>query len=79
MRDCAPMPTGALPFPSLLVASRDDPHMAFARAWSLAHAWGSSFHDAGACEHINIASGHGPWPAGFALLDRLSNAASTAI
>ncbi|ETD81347.1 RBBP9/YdeN family alpha/beta hydrolase [Rhodobacter capsulatus] len=61
----------ALPVPSLLVASRNDPWMSFARASELATAWGSELVDLGASGHINVAAGFGPWPAGKALRDRL--------
>jgi predicted alpha/beta hydrolase family esterase len=36
----APMPHAALPFPSLLAASRDDPYLSWARAEAFATAWG---------------------------------------
>lgn len=57
-------PRDALPVPSLLVASRDDPWMAFDDARALACDWGSAFVDYGASGHINVASGFGPWPSG---------------
>lgn len=61
----APVPRQALPFPSWLVASVDDPYCTFDRASAYAAAWGSAFHSAGALGHINVASGHGPWPEGL--------------
>jgi hypothetical protein len=64
----APLPREPLPFPSLLVASRDDPYCPFEEADDLAHAWGSRLVDAGQSGHINAASGHGPWPEGLMLL-----------
>jgi uncharacterized protein len=62
--DFAPAPTSALPFPSLLVASRDDPYGAFEDAQAKARAWGSRLYDAGISGHVNEESGHGPWPEG---------------
>ncbi|MBB3809870.1 RBBP9/YdeN family alpha/beta hydrolase [Pseudochelatococcus contaminans] len=61
----APMPTDPLPFPSLLVASRNDPHCSFERAQAIALDWGAALVDAGETGHINAASGHGPWPEGL--------------
>lgn len=61
----APLPASALPFPSLLIASSDDPYCTLERARTLAGNWGSTFVEAGALGHINTASGHGPWPDGL--------------
>lgn len=57
-------PRDPLPFPSLLIASRNDPHCSIDDAGDLALAWGSALIDAGDAGHINTASGHGPWPEG---------------
>jgi len=67
----APAPSGRLPFPSLLVASRDDPYADFPRLAWLAAAWGSQLVDAGPCGHINAESDLGDWPQGLGLLERL--------
>lgn len=64
-RAFAPIPLDPLPFPSLLVASRDDPYCAFARAEDISYAWGSALVDAGPSGHLNSDSGHGPWPEGL--------------
>lgn len=66
-----PSPVAPLPFPTILVASRDDPWVAFDRAHSLAAAWGSHFVDAGAQGHLNAASGIGWWAEGHDLLERV--------
>jgi predicted alpha/beta hydrolase family esterase len=63
--DFGPVPLAPLPFPSVVVASRDDPYCAVQRAADFAEAWGSEFVDAGEAGHINAASGHGPWPEGL--------------
>ncbi len=63
-----PAPLDPLPFPSMLVASEDDPYCEVGRARALASAWGASFVSAGNRGHINTASGHGPWPEGRRLL-----------
>ncbi|CAO4134177.1 RBBP9/YdeN family alpha/beta hydrolase [Methylorubrum extorquens] len=65
VRAFAPVPRDPLPFPSLLVASRTDPHCTYVRAEDYAYAWGSALVDAGEAGHINVASGHGPWPEGL--------------
>ncbi len=59
-----PYPRDPLPFPSLAVASRNDPYCAFDVAEDIAGAWGSLFIDAGEAGHLNAESGHGPWPEG---------------
>lgn len=66
-----PAPKMTLPFPSLLVASRNDPYASFEWSRSIAHYWGSEFIDAGELGHINSASNIGAWPEGQSLLDRL--------
>ncbi len=67
-----PVPTSKLPFPSILAASEDDPYLPIEIAVRLARAWGSEFADLGRQGHINIASGHGDWPEGERLLERLT-------
>ena len=53
-----------LTFPSIVVASRNDPHGSYEHAGDIANAWGSLLVDAGQSGHIEPASGHGPWPEG---------------
>ncbi|WP_377288840.1 RBBP9/YdeN family alpha/beta hydrolase [Rhizobium sp. SG2393] len=59
-----PYPRDPLPFPSITVASRNDPFGAYEHAEDMANAWGSFLVDAGESGHINAESGHGPWPEG---------------
>ncbi|MCV9960531.1 alpha/beta hydrolase [Pararhizobium sp. BT-229] len=59
-----PYPRDPLPFPSLVVASRNDPFGAYEHSGDVANAWGSLLVDAGESGHINSESGHGPWPEG---------------
>jgi predicted alpha/beta hydrolase family esterase len=66
-----PMPLGPLPFPSTVVASRNDPYVAFDRSRQFTRSWGAAFVDAGEVGHINIESGHGPWAEGEAILQDL--------
>lgn len=65
------VPTDPLPFPSLLVVSDTDALVSRERAADMAAAWGSELHFAGDAGHINVASGHGPWPEGLLMFTRL--------
>ncbi len=67
----SPIDLSALAFPSVMVASRDDPYCEFERARLFAHAWGSQFMDYGDCGHINADSGLASWPEGHVLLQDL--------
>ena len=59
-----PYPHDPLPFPAVLVGSRNDPYCAFDVAEALAASWGAQFVDGGESGHLNAESGHGPWPEG---------------
>lgn len=63
-----PIPRKPLPFPSVVIASRDDPYITLPRARSLAEAWRARFCDVGLCGHINVAAGFGPWREGEGIL-----------
>lgn len=65
------LPTQALPCPSILVGSRNDPWMPIARSQEWAERWQSRFIDLGNAGHINTASGFGPWPRGLEILNEL--------
>ncbi len=67
-----------LPFPSILVASRDDPFMRFDEAEAHAGRWGSGLVDLGLAGHINVASGFGHWPEGMVLAEGLKGRPSPA-
>ncbi len=67
----SPIALQVLPFPSVLLGSRDDPNCEFERARLFGHAWGSQFMDYGACGHINADSGFASWPEGHVLLQDL--------
>ena len=66
-----PIPRRALPFPTTVVASRNDPLGAFDRVVDFAGAWGAALHDAGDVGHLNPAAGYGPWPDVHDLLGKL--------
>ena len=76
LKALAPAPRTPLPFPSIVVASSDDPWIDIERAHSLAVDWGSHFVDAGPQGHLNAASGIGWWNEGRDLLDRVVHAAA---
>lgn len=61
----AAAPMEPLPFPSIVVASRDDPYAPYSESERLAGSLGAELADAGNSGHINPDSGHGPWPEGL--------------
>ncbi|TCT19431.1 RBBP9/YdeN family alpha/beta hydrolase [Thiobaca trueperi] len=67
------LPSTPLPFPSLVVASRNDPWMRLETIEHWAGLWGSAVIDIGDAGHINIDSGFGPWPQGLVLLRALQS------
>ena len=54
-----------LPFPSAVVAGRDDDRVTFDRAQAFAQAWGSLFFDGGNHGHLGSAARLGLWPQGL--------------
>jgi hypothetical protein len=64
----APIPRDPLPFPTLVVASRDDSYVTIERAREFADAWRARLVDIGPAGHINSNSGLGAWPQGRQLL-----------
>ena len=71
LSDFAPVPYAALPYRSIVVASSNDPYCPIRLAGAYARAWGSEFVRMQNAGHINIESGHGEWPLGWALLQSL--------
>lgn len=67
----APLPLNPLRFPSVVVASSNDPYGSLEFARSAASAWGSRFVNIGPAGHINSESGLGGWKEGFSLLQQL--------
>lgn len=67
----APLAPSELPFPSILVASGNDPYADLAQSRHMARIWGSKFVDAGAAGHLNAQSELGDWALGRLLLNRL--------
>jgi hypothetical protein len=71
VRNFSPIPLGPLPFPSIVVASDDDPFVTPARARAFAQAWGGRLVMLSRAGHINADAGFGPWPEGLRLLAEL--------
>lgn len=63
-------PRDPLTYPSIVVASRNDPNGSYEHAGDLANAWGALLIDAGESGHIDNQSGHGPWPEGSMVFAR---------
>ena len=66
-----PMPLIKLPFPTILVFSRDDNFVAVERARYFGEMWGSECIDIGEAGHINTASKLGDWKEGLTILKKL--------
>jgi predicted alpha/beta hydrolase family esterase len=64
----AEVPRKRLRFPSLIVASTDDPYGSLPYVETRAGQWGSELKVIGAAGHINGQSELGDWPEGLALL-----------
>ncbi|MFC5548499.1 RBBP9/YdeN family alpha/beta hydrolase [Massilia aerilata] len=64
-----PVPMTTLPFPSVVVASTDDPYAEIGRSRAFAQAWGSKLVEIGDAGHINADTGYGPWPEGERMLE----------
>ena len=69
----APFPRCRLPFPTVVVASEDDPYCSITRARFMANRWGASFLNIGTKGHINADSHLGAWPVGQDILGRLKS------
>lgn len=61
----APMVLDRLPFPSMVLASRNDPYVAFDRAELFAAAWGADLVDMGHAGHMGNSDRLGLWPEGL--------------
>lgn len=73
------LPAQALPVPSIMIGSTNDPWMAAPRAAQWAGRWHSRFISGGPLGHINAESGLGDWPEGlqtlYFLIDQVQNRA----
>ena len=64
-------PIQRIPFPTILVASTNDPWASIQKAEFYAQHWGSEFINIGAAGHINAQSGLGEWKQGLQILSKL--------
>ena len=71
IRNFSPMPIYKLPFPSILVASENDPYASFERKQYFATQWGSEFVNVGQKGHINSESDLKYWEEGQLILQQL--------
>lgn len=62
---------GRLPFPSILVASSNDPYASFTRLARFSRDWGSQLVEVGEAGHLNAQSGLGSWQWGQRLVDKM--------
>ena len=67
----APIPTDKINFPTIVVASEDDPWVSIERAKLFAANWGSRMISIGNAGHINTDSGYGKWDEGLAIVHTL--------
>lgn len=65
------LPHTPLPVPGLVVGSLTDPWLSWSKAQQWAQRWELPIYCAGDAGHINAESGHGDWPEGWKLLQRL--------
>ncbi len=72
LSDFAPVPYHPLLYRSIVVASTNDPFCPVRTAGAYARAWGSELVRLQNAGHINIDSGFGEWPLGWALLQSLT-------
>ncbi len=76
LRDFAPVPRSALSFPSIVVASTNDPYAKIHQVAEWSQAWESDFVNIGAEGHINADSQLGNWDQGFDILEYLERTAT---
>jgi uncharacterized protein len=73
----APMLLEPFPFPAMVLASRNDPYVAFDRARFFADAWGAELVDMGEAGHMGNSAELGLWPEGLvhfgAFLEKLDH------
>jgi predicted alpha/beta hydrolase family esterase len=67
------MPAQPLPFPTILVASTNDPHAPIASSAALADRLDADLLEIGPLGHINAATRLGRWDQGLRLLDLVRN------
>jgi predicted alpha/beta hydrolase family esterase len=73
--EAAHLPEERLAFPSLVVASNNDPWVKRSVAEHWASVWGSRYRNVGDAGHINVDAGYGPWPEGLGFFQELRHEA----
>ena len=73
-----PTPRFALPFPTIVGASTNDPLGRYERVEALARAWGSKLVNLGNVGHLNPASGYGEWPQAEEFIRQLAQTSTIA-
>ncbi len=68
-----PIPKHNLPFPSLIIASTDDPWASKKRSETFAANWGSKIKFIENAGHINTLSNYGEWHEGVLFLEEFAN------
>lgn len=71
LRHFSPIPTQAVPFPTLVIGTENDTYMSLERAKELAELWGSDFINIGQKGHINSDSNLEYWEEGQHYLQQL--------
>jgi predicted alpha/beta hydrolase family esterase len=71
LRHFSPIPTQAIPFPTLVIGTENDTYISLERAKELASDWGSDFVNIGQKGHINSESDLEYWEEGQTLLQQL--------
>ncbi|TLX78432.1 serine hydrolase family protein [Labilibacter sediminis] len=66
-----PVPEEVIPFPTVFVASANDPWASYEASTKLAGQWGSELIGIGDAGHINSDSGFGEWKVGQEFLDKI--------
>jgi len=67
----SPIPIDPIHFPTIVVASSNDPWVSLDRAGFFAESWGSKLIDIGNAGHINADAGYGNWVQGLEILHTL--------
>ena len=67
----SPIPKDTIHFPTIVVASSNDPWVSLDRAVFFAECWGSTLINIGNAGHINADAGYGKWEQGLEILHTL--------
>ncbi|MEA5426572.1 RBBP9/YdeN family alpha/beta hydrolase [Arcicella lustrica] len=67
----SPIPTGLLPYQTVLIASTNDDYATIERAKHWAESWGSQFVNIGALGHINANSNLADWKVGKGIINSI--------